>query len=204
VPLRSRRCIFRDGCAVKRLQDKYCWTRWPPDSDWVGEKAQWQSLGVDPGEVLRILKNASMARVYYEDLLEVRSDLPALRKLFASNARTFQRVVRNLEPSIELMKRRIDLFGTLGLHIERRLENLRDILAEANREDIRIPRHRPGTPWLEVPVLRLAALFRKRRRSTNQTIALIHQAFVKAGHQDHVTRDRIRHILRRHTADQHR
>jgi len=181
---------------VKRLDEKYDWRRWPSASAWAPLKTQWQGLGIDPEEVVKILHLASENRIYYEDLLVVRSEMPSNRRYFRAAMRDFNFVVRTLRPALKRMKRRFDLFGALPRLIEQRLADASDVLGEGNPEGVRLPRRRPGEPWLRTPVPQLAALFRAHGVKLRPTIRLIQEAFAHAGHQDYVTFDKIRHILR--------
>jgi hypothetical protein len=60
-----------------------------------------------------------------------------------------------------------------------------------------LPRHRPGeTPWLKPVVLKLAALLHGHGASVSTTYKVICEALKLSGHDDVVTQESVRHILR--------
>jgi predicted Zn-ribbon and HTH transcriptional regulator len=60
----------------------------------------------------------------------------------------------------------------------------------------RVPRNLPGDPWLKPCVRVLARYLRACKVSQHRTEGIIERIFVVTGHQDRVTREKVRHILR--------
>jgi len=60
----------------------------------------------------------------------------------------------------------------------------------------KLPKHRPGEPWLRPYVLEFAKHLRSRGQSWRRTLGTIAAAFEAVGMGDIVTPDKVRHIIR--------
>ncbi len=173
---------------------------------WRDEFAWWRRIGVDPAPLIKLLEMASVQRMRYEEQLEESRKWPR-------DVRDARKALKDAAPLIAFLKTKtkVDddgspelLFGDLGEQVERAMQNYIN-----NRPQV-VPRGRPADLWLAQCVTLLAKQLmvgpffgratRPRgwvRQSEKNTITVIERLLKLAGHGDVVTREKIRHVIRR-------
>jgi len=197
---------------IKRLLD-----RWDsPDIDqlmqqnseaWTEELAWWRRVGLETETLLSVLENTYVERRRHEAQLKDRLTRESTRQI-----RWVQKAWKDAVPLVHFLKteRAPDhdgshelLFGNLGERIEQAVQSYID--ARLPRP---ILRGRPGDLWLYRCVSFLAIHLmsdhfaesrfgRGVRQSEKSTIRAIERVLKLAGHGEVVTKEKIRHVIRR-------
>ena len=176
----------------KRLDTLYDPRRRRPHGEWSRAKRRWSRMGIDPGEVVLVLEEATKLRQMYEDLLVHLPGQRADTRFWLRRARKVERALKHASPLIGIIKGEPDFFGRLGFTIEREVRAYIAQFRIANI-DMSRSRHKPGERWLRQIVPKLFALFRDHSDTAKETIQLIHAALALEGHDDVVTIEMIRH-----------
>ncbi len=160
---------------------------------WEKELKWWRGLGINTGLLLVALEGSGVGRRIYEDQLQARIDRSTDEEI-----RHARYALKRAEPLIRLLKTELALdgppdlfFGDLGEEVERSVQTY----IETRRPTL--PAHRPDEPWLRKGVLRLARPLRASGQSWGETFRALHRIFTLAGHDDIVTAEKIRHIIRK-------
>jgi len=175
----------------KRLKTLYKSRRRRPNGEWRKAKRRWSGMGIDPDQVVSILKRATSYRQMYEDMLEVLPNQRADTRFWLRRARKVERALKQASPLIEIIKNEPDFFGQLGVTIEK---GVRSYIRQLPIGMLR-SRHRPGERWLVSVVPELFALFKSHSATPKEAIQLIHEALALEGHDDVVTIETIRHHI---------
>ncbi len=183
-------------------------------SAWDREEAWWVSIGLEPRIVHAILIEAGQARSDYESKLhgerdprhaDVPNDDPGGPHpgwQGPEKRRYILRLLRDSKPLVEFLKTERDgrgnrFFSDLGDVLEDRLKAYQRRYLLDRRPRPRLPRHRPGEPWLARSVVQLAELFHDiGTQSWSRTVKGIFDALVLAGHGDVVSHEKVKHLLR--------
>jgi len=174
--------------------------------DWSEAFAWWQHAGVAAETLLAVLEKIRVERMRYEEELQGRDTR-------ARNIREAQKALKEAASLIRFLKTQESLnddgsrelvFGQLGEQIERAVQSYIDNLSRI------VPRGRPSDLWLGQCVGLLAielmsgplpkARARPRgvvRQSEKSTIRAIAHVLNLAGHGELVTREKIRHVIRK-------
>jgi hypothetical protein len=167
----------------------------------------WQRAGVDTMSLMIILQSAVASRRRYEGQLQSRLTRGPTQKI-----RALKKALKDARALIRFFKTEKVLdddsspelvFGNLGEQVEHAVQNY---------IDARLPRParrgRPGEPWLVEttvllafclmgPYLRDSGRPMAPRQSEKNTIRAIERVLKLAGHGDVVTKEKIRHIIRK-------
>ncbi len=158
--------------------------------EWRRERSWYKRIGVDEKVVFGLLEGAETRRFYYEESLKLR---PWAQSEAEKEKATVLPILKSAEPFIAFLKDNPTAFGRLGMTLEARVNTFRTrFLARLAFAE----RHRPGERWLPPTVREFATLFRQHGQSWNRTLLAIHTALCLDGHDDRVTLNMIRHILR--------
>ncbi len=168
---------------------------------WAKEETRWKKLGIEPRDILHYLRNAGEHRAQYEAALKAGQEIP--EPFLNPEGQKVRRLLDQAGPFIEFLKNARDnrkrlYFGNLGYRLEKRVRKYKQTyyLDRELAPTPRLPRHRPGEPWLETYVLKFAEMFHARGASWEQTRDMIFKALTLAGHGDVVTVDKIRNYIR--------
>ena len=173
----------------KRLDTLYDPRRRRPNGEWRKAKRRWSRMGIDPDQVVQILKRATSYRQMHEDMLETLPNQRADTRFWLRRARKVERALKQASPLIEIIKHERDFFGQLGVTIEK---EVRSYIWQLPIGMLR-SRHRPGERWLVAVVPELFGLFKSHSATRKEAIQLIHEALSLDGHNDVVTIETIRH-----------
>jgi hypothetical protein len=160
--------------------------RWEKELEW------WSALGINTVLLRVALDGSGVGRRIYEGQLRARID-----RFTVEETRDAKSALKRAAPLLRLLKTaKTDegelCFDDLGEQVERSVQTYIETLRRPT-----LPAHRPGEPWLTKGVLRLARPLRASGRSWRETIRALHQVFTLAGHDDIVTSEQIRHIIRK-------
>ena len=158
---------------------------------WEEQLKWWRDGGIDTVLVLFALESLGVERRIYEKQLQARIDRSTDEEI-----RDAKSALKAATPLLGLLKTATTdegelFFGDLGEQVERSVQ----MYIETRRP--MLPAHRPDEPWLTKGVLRLARPLRASGRSWRETIRGLHRIFTLAGHDDIVTAEQIRHIIRK-------
>jgi hypothetical protein len=159
---------------------------------WEKELKWWSGIGIDTVLLRVALDGSGVGRSIYEDQLQARIDRSTDEEI-----RHARYALKRAGPLIRLLKTKWALdgppdlfFGDLGEEVERSVQTYIETRRPA------LPAHRPDEPWLIKGVLRLARPLRASGQSWRETYRALHRIFTLAGHDDIVTAEKIRHIIR--------
>jgi len=160
--------------------------RWEKELEW------WRGLGINTVLLQVALSGSGVGRRIYEDQLRARID-----RFTVEEIRHAKSALKRAGPLLGLLKTaRTEegelCFDDLGEQVERSVRTYIETLRRPT-----LPAHRPGEPWLTKGVLGLARPLRASGRSWRETIRALHRIFTLAGHNDIVTEEKIRHIIRK-------
>ena len=176
--------------------------------EWRKELAWWRTIGVDSWMLIFILKHTRIDRSRYEAQLQ---DRDRVTRESTRKIRRLRKAWKNAAPLIHLLKTEKApsdsdspglLFGDLGELVDHAVGSYLD------EPPPMVPRGRPGEPWLARCTFLFARLLmsgpfpepRSRPRvrvSEKSTIRAIERVLKLAGHGEVVTKDKIRHVIRR-------
>ena len=177
---------------IKRLNSSSVSLPLSGDSEgWAKELEWWHGLGINTVLLLVALDGSGAGRRIFEGQLQARID-----RFTVEETRDAKSALKRAAPLLRLLKTaRTDdgelCFDDLGEQVERSVRTYIETLRRPT-----LPAHRPGEPWLTKGVLRLARPLRASGRSWRETIRALHRIFTLAGHDDIVTSEQIRHIIR--------
>jgi hypothetical protein len=150
--------------------------------------------------VLNELKKQSIPFdfIAFPDLIDRERDAYELHLAGAhANRPTLHRlgaILKAAGPLFILLRSEQDFFGSLADDLEQQLGEYRKQLFIQQRP--KLPRHRPGDPWLRDWILFAARYMRKRHVPLKRIIRRIAAIFDIIGHGDLATPEKIRHIIR--------
>lgn len=163
---------------------------WSPYREWL------RDIGADVEGIELQIANASISRLLFEVVLRRAHPNPPL--LHGHQRRKGRGLRRHAQRLISFMK------STPDPEAHKQAEQVEKILAvysakflDPSLSRLRLPRHRIREPWLVDTVHNLAHHFRQLGFSLRTTRMLIFDLLVMARHNDTISFETIRHVLRR-------
>lgn len=154
---------------------------------WTKAIARWEDLGIDPQGMGMFLMGGGFLRVAYEEGLRTAHEREAHKQIAS--------IPRGAGALVRFLQRERATFGDLGEQLETALHRYRGASA-AHEQRLRLPRHRPGEPWLTALVRGLVPHLRTFGLSWSRVVGLIYDGLVVAGHGDVATLEKVRHMVR--------
>lgn len=157
----------------------------------------WERVGLSAEGLYLHLHQAGLSRIQYEDR---RQRISGQRKMGARERQRTLQVLDGAEPLLRLLSTPAD--GAEDVDRRKTLGEVKTLIARYRADlDVvyteKLPRNRPGEPWLTDPVLILAEHLRGAGLGWKRTVRLIYDAFRTVEMADIVTKDGIWSILRR-------
>lgn len=155
----------------------------------------WERVGLNGEGLFLHLHQAGLSRMQYESH---RRRIAEGKKLGARGRRRALRVLDGADPLIQLLSGQMD--GAEGASRTEVLEGLKYLVLRCRQDIVRerkLPRNRPGEPWLADHVILLAEHLRGAGLGWRRTVRLVHAAFKAVGMADVVKSGGIWSILRK-------
>jgi hypothetical protein len=162
---------------------------------------EFSRLGIEPLLLESVFAMARAGRRSFEEDLAAPTERPKLFLRPSQRVQSLEEALQKAEGLIKFLETERDSDGSLVFPSWKRLkqdigQHLAD-LKQAQPAVSRVPRHRPGDPWLTPCVLALARHLRACKVSGAPATRMICRVLVLTGHKDVVTEEKVRHILRK-------
>jgi hypothetical protein len=166
------------------------------EQGWLAYADRLRRVSVNPGRVRAILQQATLDRMMFEDGLEAivtnRGDTAYVNRL-----RRELRAADRARKLIAFLQERSWFFGSTADKLDARLRKYRRFVRVRISSDRLSPRGRRAEVWAERAVAEIARLYRERRLPWNRAVADAHAGLTLFKHEDVISREQVRHMIRR-------